>query len=270
MPITPGGRWSPSDGDDWDLTTDLAAMQVSNESATATEITNALAGVKQNYRVGTDAQRLAISGADLFEGLQFYATDTNRDWFYDGAAWLPSDPGSYVVRPTSVVNGTIGADGRITPTAGAASISFNGLFTTRFRRYRVEYYFTTNAAAGSVLRLRAAGVDNSSANYGIQQHYASGSTAATQGLVGQQQWAHAAFAAQFLWGSIEFNNPAHTGAGMEKTVTGLVNGYLSQQVVNYSGLLSGGTGLSFDGFSLILSSSTFAAPGAFFRIYGLN
>ncbi|QDK03298.1 hypothetical protein SEA_ROMAN_56 [Microbacterium phage Roman] len=34
MPITPGGRFSPGDADDWDLTTDLAAMQVSNEAAT--------------------------------------------------------------------------------------------------------------------------------------------------------------------------------------------------------------------------------------------
>lgn len=77
MPTTPGGRFSPGDTDDWDLTTDLAAMQVSNESATATEISAAIAAMPaqpQNYRIGTDAQRLALSGANLFTGLRFQTT----------------------------------------------------------------------------------------------------------------------------------------------------------------------------------------------------
>lgn len=83
MPTTPGGRFSPGDSDDWDLVTDLAAMQVSNESASATEI----AAIPSTYRVGTNAQRLAIPVAQRFEGLKFYATDTRIEWLYTNNAW---------------------------------------------------------------------------------------------------------------------------------------------------------------------------------------
>ena len=33
MPTTPKGIWSPDDGDDWDLTIDLAAMAISTDAA---------------------------------------------------------------------------------------------------------------------------------------------------------------------------------------------------------------------------------------------
>lgn len=91
MPTTPGGRWSPNNGDGYDLITHLAAMQVSNESATGTEIGTAIAAippVPQNYRIGTNDQRLAIPVGQLFEGLRFYATDTaNPEWIYTGSVW---------------------------------------------------------------------------------------------------------------------------------------------------------------------------------------
>jgi hypothetical protein len=35
----------------------------------------------------TEAQRLALSGGSLFDGLQVWATDSNTLWAYDGAAW---------------------------------------------------------------------------------------------------------------------------------------------------------------------------------------
>lgn len=38
--------------------------------------------------VGTNAQRIAVTGAILREGLEFYTTDTNLNWFYNGSAWL--------------------------------------------------------------------------------------------------------------------------------------------------------------------------------------
>ena len=77
MPITPGGRVSPNAGDDFDLVTDLAAMQVSNESATAAEIsaavTSGLASV--TYRSGLNSERLGLSGASLVAGMRFQTTD---------------------------------------------------------------------------------------------------------------------------------------------------------------------------------------------------
>ena len=84
MPTTPGGRWSPNNGDGYDLITHLAAMQVSNESATAAAI-SAIPSPPPTYHIGTNSQRLALSGANLFAGLQFKTTDNgaylweNRD-----------------------------------------------------------------------------------------------------------------------------------------------------------------------------------------------
>lgn len=75
---SPDNIWTPDAGDDYALTTDLAAM--------ADTVQDALNTVK-TYRPLTNAQRLALTGADLFEGLVVYTTDTNALWKYDGSTW---------------------------------------------------------------------------------------------------------------------------------------------------------------------------------------
>lgn len=80
MPTTSLGVWTPGDTDDWDLTIDLAAMALSVDEAIT---------MNASRIIGTDAQRLSASAPSLREGLQFYTTDTNREWFYDGSAWKP-------------------------------------------------------------------------------------------------------------------------------------------------------------------------------------
>lgn len=78
MPVTSDGRWSPADSDDWDLTTDLAAMQVSNQTATA----SAIAAIRIPFQTGTNAQRLALSGANLYAGLTFRTSDNGGfEWY---------------------------------------------------------------------------------------------------------------------------------------------------------------------------------------------
>lgn len=75
MPITPGGRFSPADSDDWDLTTDLAAMQVSNEAASATDISGALAALPpEKFISGTASDRAALT--QRVSGRLFLETDT--------------------------------------------------------------------------------------------------------------------------------------------------------------------------------------------------
>lgn len=114
MPTTPGGRWSPSDSDEWDLTTDLATMQVSNETATA----NALAALPQNYRVGTNSQRLALPVAQLYKGLRFYATDTDMLWKYNGTVWLRDvRVATWTVSRSSPPNDTVIGDLTLTQVA---------------------------------------------------------------------------------------------------------------------------------------------------------
>lgn len=81
---SPDNLWSPDLGTGFVPTTDLAHMQDTVQAAlTARPLT---------YRIGTDAERLALSGGSLFEGLKFYATDTNIEWFYD-SGWSRVDSG---------------------------------------------------------------------------------------------------------------------------------------------------------------------------------
>lgn len=75
---SPDNIWSPDAGDDYALTTDLAAM-----ADTVQDAINA----NRVGRIGTNAERLALTGGDLFEGLTFRTTDTRRDWVYTSGAW---------------------------------------------------------------------------------------------------------------------------------------------------------------------------------------
>lgn len=50
MPITADGRFSPADSDEWDLTTHLAAMQVSNMMATNNSISSATGVLSDQVR----------------------------------------------------------------------------------------------------------------------------------------------------------------------------------------------------------------------------
>lgn len=77
---SPDNLWSPNATDPYNLTTDLAAMQ--------TSVQNALTNRPRTYRTDlTDAQRLALSGSELFEGLRVRVTDTKVDWVYTSGSW---------------------------------------------------------------------------------------------------------------------------------------------------------------------------------------
>lgn len=92
MPITPGGRFSPGDSDEWDLTTDLAAMQVSNETATAAEI----AAVQSSIRiyaptVRSDAERTAAYPSPV-QGDRVWRADKGWEEAYFGLYNASTNP----------------------------------------------------------------------------------------------------------------------------------------------------------------------------------
>lgn len=156
MPTTPGGRFSPGDADDWDLTTDLAAMQVSNETASANEIAAAIAANAPTlaYRVGTNAQRLAIPLAQRFEGLTFYTTDTRITWVYDSATWKNRSRSlcSYTTStpaPAATFIPSWTDAGRITDTNSYWNVSSPTRITIPFTGiYEFTYSLRTNGVAG--------------------------------------------------------------------------------------------------------------------------
>lgn len=114
MPITPGGRFSPGDSDDWDLTTDLAAMQVSNETATATEITAAINGILPTRYIGTEAQRAAMTAPNLRNGIEFQSTDGPNylTWQRRNGGWYLA-PGQVLAVMTGPASNITGAGGTL-------------------------------------------------------------------------------------------------------------------------------------------------------------
>lgn len=141
MPITPGGRFSPGDPDDWDLTTDLAAMQVSNETASANEIaavTTQIAGLDARFTpsVASATARNAIFPTPV-QGNRVYRSDLGYTEAYYATFNITTNPGG--ASPSGwypVEAGAIGGTMRRTSTALSvpngtyASLSANAAWQT--------------------------------------------------------------------------------------------------------------------------------------------
>lgn len=114
---SPDNIWTPDAGDDYALTTDLAA--------TADTVQDAITDLrtKTGYRADlTDAQRLALSGGSLFEGLWVRTTDTKIDWLYTGGAWVPWGTSTGSVTVESGWSATAGYTPRVVRNGGVVSI----------------------------------------------------------------------------------------------------------------------------------------------------
>lgn len=84
MAITsPDNLFSPDAPSPYNLTVDLAAMQTSVQAA--------LNNRPATYRILTNAQRLALPGGSLFEGLLVWTSDTRVEWRYTNGVWVPGD-----------------------------------------------------------------------------------------------------------------------------------------------------------------------------------
>lgn len=222
---------------------------------------------------GLDSARAALTAPKLKEGVQWYSTDTDRTWFYDGSNWLSSDPAQYIVRPTSVVNGTIQADGTITATGGQNVISFNGVFSSRFRKYVVDFNINMPASNFFVVRLRNAGADYSSLQYNTEAIEAAGSGTAQATLNAALDYFPPINASNRThWGRIEFTLPGLAVPSMMKTMLATI------------GSGQGGTPGStlktcrvetteantYDGFTLYVpGAATTFNSGSWFKIYGI-
>lgn len=79
---SPDNIFSPDAGSSYALTTDLAAMAGSMQTAL----------IKRSwYYLGTDAQRLALSGAELRNGIIFEDISTGEIWQYRAGAWTQKE-----------------------------------------------------------------------------------------------------------------------------------------------------------------------------------
>jgi hypothetical protein len=94
----------------------------------------------------------------------------------------PPKPGMVLVKPTSITHSgtsaTLGANGQVTFSA-VTSLSLNGVFTADFDNYAVVIAGSPATSEDLVVRLRAAGSDNSTANSYVFQQLDANSTTVT-------------------------------------------------------------------------------------------
>jgi hypothetical protein len=86
--------------------------------------------------------------------------------------------GLWKVIPTSVAGTGVSLSSGQVIFTGSTAISINGCFTSDFRRYRVEMNFTNTVGQVLYWRLRAAGTDSTTNNYGYITAYRSYAAAA--------------------------------------------------------------------------------------------
>ena len=97
---------------------------------------------------------------------------TGQVWIADGAgsgSFQPVAGGLPIATPTSTANTggtvTIESNGVVSITGSCTSVSLNGVFTSTYKNYLVQFYsLTASAQTAPRLRLRASGTDNTTAS----------------------------------------------------------------------------------------------------------
>ena len=219
----------------------------------------------RQYR-GPAGSRVGLSGMRL--GDEYQETDGDKKrWKYDGSNWLTAESGLFVVRPSSVT-GTgvvLNADGSVTAT-NATAVSLNGVFSSRFKLYQLQWTMDKSVPASSVLlRMRNAGTDDAGNNYTLRRVGSNGAgyVELTSGLQGFFDFSSMNYATQVA--DIKLQNPA--AASTTRLVSGTsfdTNGSSFAQTTSVVGEHRVAT--AYDGFSLSLSGSNLTGD---IRVYGL-
>lgn len=254
---TPDNLYSPDSTTAYDIPVVTAAMQSSVQSA----LNNVRTGGQ--YRILTNAQRLALTGADLYEGLKVHTSDTRMDWLYSNSRWYGEDG---TVIPTSVVGATVDSNGIISPNAGVNTVRVNGVFSARYRVYECDFSLNFSAAAGTSLRMAQGNVPYTGSFYAAQR--ISGSGTSVSGLSqNTSSWPGAGVAASFVQGKWTFVNPFQSGV---KWINVDANSAPTIGFAIDRGFLSNQDSTQFDGFELTVSSQTIASGGlSFLKIRGV-
>lgn len=92
---------------------------------------------RQWYGPASDIGTLPVAPKD---GDTYKETDgAKRLWTREGGNWLTNEGGLFLIRPTAV-SGTgvsVGSDGRVIFIANTPEVQIDGVFSTRFKRYRI-------------------------------------------------------------------------------------------------------------------------------------
>ena len=238
---TPDALWSPDLGTGYNPVTDLAHMQDTVQTA--------LNNKPVNYRTGLDSARVTPVGWTPTEGVEYYSTDTNAKWFYDGSAWDIATPGQVLISRTSFTS--------------ASSVPFTG-FNANFEDYLAILEINSSSTpSGGTLRMRSAGVDNTAAQYAGQQQVANGTAVTAQRVSAQTSFPMLPLTAIEHTIRIEFSRPAVAAV----TRMSVEASSWSDPSTGWTSSLGGRHNVtsSFDGFSYIPSAGTITGTLA---VYG--
>jgi len=149
--------------DAWSATSDTRFTGLEGFQTTQT-------GRNQQFS-GTAANLGSVTG--MKRGDTYQETDDNfQKWEYDGSNWLLAMNGMYLIYPATVAGTGVSIDaatGEVVFAAAtpASGITINGIFSSRFKKYRLD--ISIDSAAGgdgnTSLQMCVAGVANASNNY---------------------------------------------------------------------------------------------------------
>ncbi len=172
---SPDNLYSPDSVNPYNLTVDLAAMQ--------TSVQLALTNRRPSYIPLTRAQRLALTGGDLFNGLLVYETDTGLIYLRDATTWsivTGKTPIAVYRRTNTALNLGNSTYGNISATAawtatydvarGFAAYS-DGLTTTVPGEYEIFWNLWLNGSVSGLagIAINAVGTPGGDALHGIGQ-----------------------------------------------------------------------------------------------------
>lgn len=169
--------------------------------------------------------------------------------------------------PTSIANsgGSASLSGGLVSFTGVTTVSLNGVFSSTYDNYRIIIGNTASTGANLLIRLRASGTDNSSANYAWSGTYTSSTSAAYNGETGpgSTSWA-----------------VGYSESGMQcNTIIDVCSPFATNQAIYFANNLrmsgsvssenkrSGGMTVttSYDGLTLFAASGTITGS---IRVYG--
>lgn len=206
-----------------------------------------------DQRVGESAANLAAFPVytDRPLGHQIMAQDTEAMYVRAASGWQKFyDPAvvsaSVVVLPSSVGGTSVAASSAgLVTFSTASSINLNGVFSSEFARYQVQWRILTSANAALSGRLRLSGSDVATSAYQV----------GASGLVSSWALSAAPGGASWLYGELILDGPAvpsPTTAQVASSVRNNASGNITD--VRAGGYES--TSTAFDGLSLILSTGT--------------
>lgn len=154
---------------------------------------------------------------------------TGTDFVVDGdnairavAEALDARMGMYVVTPTSVSGGTINSDGSVTVNQSTGMVELRGVFTTRFRTYRIEYDFQGTASAILLMRYMTGTTIQQAASAYTTQNWAASGAAVSAAATTQTYGIVSSVVATLQTGTVMVYDPlnATTGTRAYSTILG--------------------------------------------------